>query len=308
MIGKITQRAGFAGVIGYALDREESRLLVTNGLRDGSNETMARSFEIQARLNPIAKPVAHISLNFSAEDKGRVSDEFMVQVAREYLEKMGYGNTQFMLARHLDKEHPHCHLVINRIDFDGKRISDKNEKRRNAKVCRELTEKYGLHISEGKKSVKREQLRSAERAKYEIHDSLIKHLPNSKSWAKLERNLRGDRVSVEFKHKGSTDTIEGVKFTKDDWSFSGSKVDKGFSYLKINHTLDRNAYEESQREAEAQREQMQQQREQGQDRDDGFSGGLGIFDLTTSDGDDPEEEAFRHQMQKKKKKQIKMKF
>ncbi|MFI3320109.1 MAG: relaxase/mobilization nuclease domain-containing protein [Rikenellaceae bacterium] len=308
MIGKITQRTGFAGVIGYALDREESRLLETNGLREGSNETMARSFAIQARLNPIAKPVAHISLNFSAEDSSRISDKFMVQVAREYLEKMGYGNTQFMLARHLDKEHPHCHLVINRIDFDGKRISDKNEKRRNAKVCRELTEKYGLHISDGKKNVKREQLRSAERAKYEIHDSLMKHLPNCKSWEELERRLRGDGISIEFKHKGSTDTIEGVKFTKDDWSFSGSKVDKGFSYSKINYALDRNAYEESQRVAESQREQMQQQRELEQNRGDGFIGALGIFDLTMSGCDDPEEEAFRKQMQKKKKQQIKMKF
>ncbi len=96
MIGKITQRTSFAGIISYALDREESRLLATKGLREGSKESMARSFEIQARLNPIAKPVAHISLNFSAEDRSRISDEFMVQVAREYLEKMGYGNTQFM--------------------------------------------------------------------------------------------------------------------------------------------------------------------------------------------------------------------
>ncbi len=306
MIGKITQRTSFAGIISYAVDREESRILATKGLREGSNESMARSFEIQARLNPIAKPVAHISLNFSAEDSSRISDEFMVQIATEYLEKMGYGNTQFMLARHLDKEHPHCHLVINRIDFDGKRISDKNEKRRNAKVCRELTERYGLHISEGKKNVKREQLRDAERAKYGINDSLMKHLPNSKSWSELERKLGSDRVSMEFKHKGSTDTIEGVKFTKDDWSFSGSKVDRGFSYSKINYTLDRNAYVESQREAEVQRQSQQNHHTQRQD--DGFSGGMGIFDLTASGGDDPEEEAFRHQMQKKKKKQVKMKF
>ncbi|MFR9542912.1 MAG: relaxase/mobilization nuclease domain-containing protein [Rikenellaceae bacterium] len=307
MIGKITQRTSFAGIISYALDREESRLLATKGLRDGSNESMARSFEIQARLNPIAKPVAHISLNFSAEDSSRISDEFMIQIATEYLEKMGYGNTQFMLARHLDKEHPHCHLVINRIDFDGKRISDKNEKRRNAKVCRELTERYGLHISEGKKSVKREQLRDAERAKYEIYDSIQKYLPNCKSWAELEHKLRGDGISVEFKHKGSTDTIEGVKFTKDDWSFSGSKVDRQFSYSKINYALNHNAYEESQRVAQTQR-QLLQQSQLEQNRDYGFSASLGILDLTTSGGDDPEEEAFRHQMQKKKKKQVKIKF
>ncbi|MFR9503049.1 MAG: relaxase/mobilization nuclease domain-containing protein, partial [Rikenellaceae bacterium] len=197
------------------------------------------------------------------------------------------------------KPHPHCHLVINRIDFDGKRITDKNEKLRNSKVCRELTEKYGLYISEGKMNVNLDRLRPAERAKHEIYFSLQKHVPNRKSWAELERKLRGDGVSIEFKHKGSTDTIEGVKFTKDNWSFSGSKVDKQFSYSKINYALDRNAYEESQRVAETQRQSQQQQ----QHRDDGFSGRMGIFDLPMSGGDDPEEEAFRHQMQKKKKQQ-----
>ncbi|MFQ7503459.1 MAG: relaxase/mobilization nuclease domain-containing protein [Alistipes finegoldii] len=45
--------------------------------------------------------------------------------------------------RHLDQPHPHCHLVYNRVGNNGQTISDKNIKIRNAKVCRELTEKYG---------------------------------------------------------------------------------------------------------------------------------------------------------------------
>ena len=41
-------------------------------------------------------------------------------------------------------------------------------------------------------------------------------------------------INTEFKHKGSTSTIEGVKFTKNGYTFSGSKVDKTFSYSKLN--------------------------------------------------------------------------
>lgn len=306
MTSNISQGSDFGGAINYVMNRKEVRLLATKGVRQGSNESMANSFEIQARLNPIAKPVSHISLNFSPEDRAKISDELMIKVASEYLEKMGYGNTQFMLARHLDREHPHCHLIINRVDFGGNRITDKNEKRRNAKVCRELTEKYGLHISEGKMNVKLDRLRPSERAKHEIYFAIKEHLPNCKSWAELQDKLRRDGVGVEFKYKGSTDKIEGVKFTKDDWSFSGSKVDKQFSYSKIDYAIRHNAYEESQRVAEVQR--LSQPTPSHQQREEFGGGGLGLFDLPMGAGDDPDEETFRHQMQKKKKPQIKMKF
>ncbi|MFR9592912.1 MAG: hypothetical protein SNG27_11070 [Rikenellaceae bacterium] len=143
------------------------------------------------------------------------------------------------------------------------------------------------------------RLRPAERAKHDIYFSLHKLVPNSKSWAEYERKLRGDGVSVEFKRKGPTDTIEGVKFIKDNLSFSESKVDKQFSYSKINYALDRNAYEESQRVAEVQRQS--QHYSFAQKHQDEFSGGLGIFDLPMSSDYDSNEEVFRHQMQKKKK-------
>ncbi|KAA6325537.1 hypothetical protein EZS27_025264 [termite gut metagenome] len=76
-------------------------------------------------MNPkIAKPVAHISLDFSMQDKKRLTDKAMVGIALEYMQKMGYENTQYIIVRHHDTDHPHIHLVINRIDNDGKRITD----------------------------------------------------------------------------------------------------------------------------------------------------------------------------------------
>ena len=55
---------------------------------------------------------------------------------------MRIRNTQYIIARHHDTEHPHCHIVFNRIDNDGNLISDSNERIRNAKVCRALTKEY----------------------------------------------------------------------------------------------------------------------------------------------------------------------
>ncbi len=234
MIGKIVQGVDFRGVVNYVLQKPDAEPLGSRGLRNDSIDHIVDSFRAQASLNPVAKPVAHISLDFSVQNKERLTNRMMMQIADEYLRRMGYGDTQVLIVRHNDREHPHLHLVLNRIDGDGKRISDKNERVRNAKVCRELSDKYGLYIAPNKKNVKRHRLREPDKTKYEIYDAIRNALPRCKNWNDLTTALRKQGINTEFKHKGLTSTIEGVKFTKNGYTFSGSKVDKAFSYSKLN--------------------------------------------------------------------------
>ena len=234
MIGKIVQGADFRGVVNYVLQKPDAEPLGSRGLRNDSIDHIVESFRMQASLNPIAKPVAHISLDFSVQDKERLTNRMMMQIADEYLRRMGYGNTQVLIVRHNDREHPHLHLVLNRIEGNGKRISDKNERVRNAKVCRELSDKYGLYIAPNKENVKRHRLREPNKTKYEIYDAIRNALPRCHNWNDLTTALRKQGINTEFKHKGSTSTIEGVKFSKNGYTFSGSKVDKAFSFSKLN--------------------------------------------------------------------------
>ena len=234
MIGKIVQGVDFRGVVNYVLQKPDAEPLGGRGLRNDSIDHIVDSFRTQASFNPIAKPVAHISLDFSAQDKERLTNKMMLQIADEYLNRMGYGNTQVLIVRHNDREHPHLHLVLNRIDGNGKRITDKNERVRNAKVCRELSNKYGLYIAPNKDSVKRHRLRVPDKTKYEIYDAIRNALPRCNNWNDLTRALRKQGINTEFKSKGTTSTIEGVKFSKNGYIFSGSKIDKAFSFSKLN--------------------------------------------------------------------------
>ena len=72
-------------------------------------------------------------------------------------------------------------MVYNRVGNNGQTISDKNIKIRNAKVCRELTEKYGLYLASGKDDVRRERLREPDKTKYEIYDAIKGSLPKCKN-------------------------------------------------------------------------------------------------------------------------------
>ena len=114
-------------------------------------KNMVQDFKYHIFLNPRLKnTVGHILLSFSPKDAPRMTDALMTQIAKEYMQKMGITDTQYLLVRHLDQPHPHCHLVYNRVGNNGQTISDRNIKIRNAKVCRELTGKYGLYPAPGK--------------------------------------------------------------------------------------------------------------------------------------------------------------
>lgn len=196
---------------------------------------MVQDFKDQMLLNPrIKNAVGHISLSFSPKDGVRITDTLMLNIAKEYMQRIGITNTQYLLERHLDQPHPHCHLVYNRIGNNGQTISDKNIKIRNAKVCRALTEKYGLHLAPGKESARRERLREPDKTKYEIYDAIKTNLPNCGNWNDLELRLKKQGIAMRYKYCGSTDRKQGVLFSKNGFEFSGSKIDQQFSYSKLN--------------------------------------------------------------------------
>ena len=247
MIGKQTNGTSFGGCIRYVLKEEKSKVLEAVGV-DGTPEQMAEQFELQALLNDKVKNiVGHTSLNFSPEDGKRLKsdDALMLQIAHDYMKLMGIENTQYIIARHIDREHPHCHIVFNRVDNDGKTISDKNDFRRNEKACKMLTAKYRLYFANGKEHIKEERLRPYDRAKHEIYKALKEELPKVQNWTDLKDALADRDIDMKFKVSRTTREIQGVKFEYNGFSFSGSKVSREFSYLNIDNRLEQNAWESS---------------------------------------------------------------
>jgi len=139
------------------------------------------------------------------------------------------------------------HIAYNRIDNDGNTISDRNERLRSSRICKELTLKYGLHMANGKENVKRDRLKEPDKTKYELYDILKTEVGRCGNWNVLVANLKWQGVEVRFKHKGQTDEVQGVVFTKNGYHFNGSKVDRCFSYSKIDAALQRNRNEERMR-------------------------------------------------------------
>ena len=312
MIAKIVKGSNFKGVVDYILDKEkEARILVCDGLFGENKETIASSFEAQARMNPkVTKPVGHISLAFHKEDEHRLSDRAMAGLALEYLKKMGIIDTQILIVRHFDKEHPHVHIAFNRIANDGRTISDRNERVRSTRICKELTRKYGLYFADGKEPVKRHRLKEPDKTKYELYSILKMEVARCGNWRQLMANLEKQGVEVRFNYKSKSDDIQGVIFSKNGYTFSGSKIDRLFSYSKIDAALNANRHEERQRVMGSQTaEYPMPSMSQFESRSDNdlYSGSIGLF-MSGNANAQADENYFEEQLKRKNKKQRKIRF
>lgn len=316
MIAKIIKGSNFKGVVNYILDKEkDAEILVCDGLFAENKDTIANSFEAQARMNPkVTKPVGHIALAFSKEDEHRLTDRAMAGIALEYLKKMGITDTQILIVRHFDKEHPHVHIAFNRIANDGRTISDRNERIRSTRICKELTRKYGLYFANGKEQVKRHRLKEPDKTKYELYSILKSEVSRCGNWDRLIADLKKQGVDVQFKYKGKSDEVQGIVFSKNGYSFSGSKIDRRFSYSKIDAALNDNRHEERQR---VMANQMADYRHpasppslfEPKGSDDLYSGSIGLF-MSDNSNAQADENYFEEQLKRKnkKKKQRKIRF
>lgn len=307
MIAKIVKGASFRGCVQYVAGKDNATVLASDGVLLGSVGNIADSFEYQRGLNPrCSKPVGHIALSFKPEDKDKLTDGMMAKIAREYMELMGIRDTQFLLVRHHNTANPHCHLVFNRVDNNGKIISDKFERRRSEKVVKHLKDKYGLTYSDGKGQTRTERLHYTERTKFEIQNAVKAALKDVGNWQQFTDRLKQLGVEVEFKRqRGNDDVIEGITFIKDGVRFKGSQIGRQFTYAKLNERL---SWEEPRLTANhgqtRQNEDIRQEpnQEQYSNFESSFSfPSLGLFD-TNNPVYDPAEEEFRRRMQKKKKK------
>ena len=151
MIAKISSTENLGGALGYnfkKVQRNEATVLCVNELRKGFDDTfqmdkvladMQKAIPEQCRTK---KTVFHCSLNPHPDEK--LSDERLTQIAKEYMEELGYGKQPYIVFKHNDIAREHIHIVSLRVDSQGRKINDKYEGRRSKKITNALEKKYNL--------------------------------------------------------------------------------------------------------------------------------------------------------------------
>lgn len=151
MIAKISATENLGGALGYnfkKVEKGEANILLAAELYQ-SKEGRYTMEDVLADMEALIpkncrtkKTVFHCSLNPHPDEK--LSDEQLTQIAKEYMEALGYGNQPYIVFKHNDIAREHIHIVSLRIDGEGKKINDKFEKRRSKKITDTLERKYDL--------------------------------------------------------------------------------------------------------------------------------------------------------------------
>ena len=151
MIAKISATENLGGALGYnfkKVEKGEAGILLAQGLYQNKEGTytMAEVFADMEALIPekcrTKKMVFHCSLNPHPDEK--LSDETLMQIAKEYMEALGYGKQPYIVFKHNDIVREHIHIVSLRVNSRGRKINDKFEKQRSKKITDALEKRFGL--------------------------------------------------------------------------------------------------------------------------------------------------------------------
>jgi hypothetical protein len=254
MIGKVSIGKSFGGICTYVFGEEKgAEVLATEGVRGTSAAHMAADFNAQRELNPnLGKAVLHVALAWPAKEKAQLSNERMAEIARAYLKAMKVDpeGTQWALVRHRDQDHPHAHLIVNRVDNAGATVSDQHNYRNSMEACRKLEKQYGLvsaqEVSQDNRRAVREQLPERAAAKLYVQDALSRHLPHATSPEELTEAMQRDGIRVQATYQKGK--LQAVVFEHEGHHLKGSELGRAYSGNNLAKTI------------AAQQEQVQQQR------------------------------------------------
>ena len=151
MIAKISSTENLGGALCYnfkKVEKGEASILLAAELyqdREGRYTMEDVLADMQAVIPEkcrTKKMVFHCSLNPHPDEK--LSDERLTQIAKEYMEALGYGKQPYIVFKHNDIAREHIHIVSLRVDSRGRKINDKFEKRRSKQITDALEKRFGL--------------------------------------------------------------------------------------------------------------------------------------------------------------------
>jgi hypothetical protein len=262
MIAKVILGNSFRAVCFYLCqESKDAEVLASVGVRTDSAQHMAEDFTFQQQLRPtLGKAVLHIALSLRPEDAEGLSPgevSMLLEATgrayqRELAKEIGPLKTQWTLVQHFDKDHPHAHLVLNRVDDHGKVIPDAFIGEYSRRACQRVEQQFGLATAEeqGRKQAQREgqtnrqaaadtprekRIAGRQRARHTVANALILLDGQANDFAELADKLKPHNIKqVVSEHQQADGTTRyGVRFELDGHRFKGGEVGKDFTAPKL---------------------------------------------------------------------------
>ena len=148
MIIKLSSGTDLKGVLAYNQSKVEKGQ--ASVIYSSQEDNLPIEFEMKSLIEKNSKvknPIFSCSINPHPDESNVISDQVYSDIAREYMNGMGYGNQPYVVIKHQDTDRTHIHIVSVRIDENGKKIDSNYEKYKSNALRKVLQEKYKLFLA-----------------------------------------------------------------------------------------------------------------------------------------------------------------
>ena len=248
MTADLVKGKSFRGALRYNLEKVQTKcakILDTNFSTIAERNIMKEVFLVRMQRPALGKYFYHTSLNFPPDEN--LSDQKITAVAKEFLFESGFTQHQYILFRHYDAAHPHVHLLVNRIGFDGSLVSDSRDYAKAEHILRQIEVKHGLRQVP---SSKYSRNRAVTHDELEMMKRTKKHSTKLKLQAQL-RNILSQRLTTgqfieALERKGinvlfnqaATGYISGISFGYQGMLFKGGSLGNAYKWNSIKNNID----------------------------------------------------------------------
>ena len=250
MTANMIKGKGFRGALRYNLEKVAKNVaeVLDHSFVDVSEKSIMREVQMIKVLRPnLRKFFYHTSINFPPSED--LTNNTMTRIGQDYLCESGFTQHQYIMFRHHDADHPPLHILVNRIGYDGKVISDSNDFARCEKILRDLEKKYNLTevLSSNQareRAMTKNELEMMKRTNTPSHKMIlqliIKNALASKrkmTCAEFVQVLQNRGIKVLF-NQASTGYVSGISYSYEGMILTGSKLGNDFKWTTLRNQID----------------------------------------------------------------------
>jgi len=256
----VTQYKGksFTRTLRYVVQKPGAKLLAHNLMRSTVEQQSAAMMAVARRSQRVQKPMMHYAISLSPGE--RLNDSEWRSLAKQYLQRMGYRDNQYLLVRHTDTpHHDHVHLVVNRVQRgSGKAVCLNWDYYQSQALVRQLEEQFHLSAVRASWEPFHERLAEAaaprlrhlppevqhrQAAKEQIRGVVNASLLGSRSLEEFMSRVKRSGVTVELQKRQGQ--LKGIAFSLDHERFAGSRLGSSYSLPKLMQAWDAQDPEQS---------------------------------------------------------------
>lgn len=249
MTGNQIKGKGFRGALRYNLEKVEKGIaeVLDHSFVNASEKSIMKEVQmVRAQRPNLQKYFYHTSINFPpCED---LANNTMKQIGHDYMVANGFTQHQFIMFRHHDADHPHLHILVNRIGYDGKVLTDSNDFARSEKVLRELEIRYDLTkvnssrqaheraMTKNELEMMKRKNKPSQKMKLQVLIRGILQKKQGMTTGEFIKALEGKGINVLF-NQASTGFVSGISFGYEGIIIKGAKLGNDFKWGSIKNSI-----------------------------------------------------------------------